>query len=166
MKCPVCQKEMVAENFGGVNIDVCKAGCKGLWFDWMELAKLDEKNEGLGAALQEALSYERANDENRSQVKCPKCSLPMHVHKYESAKEVNIDECYQCGGFFLDSGELKIIRENFMDEAERDAYTQKLLDSSAEFKNEQVNLEKEKSRTEAVRNFTKFLRVSYYITGK
>ena len=166
MNCPVCQKEMVVENFGGVNVDVCKTGCKGMWFDWMELAKLDEQNEGLGSALQEALSYERINDENRGQIKCPKCGLPMHIHKYESAKEVNIDECYQCGGFFLDSGELKAIRENFMSEAERDAYTQKLLESSAEFKNEQANLEKEKTRTEAVRNFTKFMRVSYFFTGK
>ena len=166
MNCPVCQKEMVVEDFGGVNIDVCKNGCKGMWFDWRELGRLDEKNEGLGSALQEALSYERTNDENRGQIKCPKCGLPLHTHKYESAKEINIDECYQCGGFFLDSGELKAIRENFMSEAERDAYTQKLLESSAEFKNEQANLEKEKARVEALRNFTKFLRVSYYVTGK
>lgn len=166
MNCPVCQKEMVVEDFGGVNIDVCKNGCKGLWFDWMELAKLDEQNEGLGAALKEALSYERVNDENRGQINCPKCSLPMHVHKYEAAKEVNIDECYQCGGFFLDSGELKAIKENFMSESERDVYMQKLLDSSEEFKSAQEDLEKEKARTAAIRNFTKFMRISYYIKGE
>ena len=166
MNCPVCQKEMVVENFGAVSIDVCKTGCKGMWFDWMELGKLDEQNEGLGTALREALNYERTNDENRGQIKCPKCNLPMHIHKYESAKEVNIDECYQCGGFFVDSGELKAIRENFMSEAERDTYMKKLLNGSAEFKNAREDLEKEKSRTEAVRNFTKFMRVSYYITGE
>ena len=166
MNCPICQKEMVVEDFGGVNIDVCRDGCKGLWFDWLELAKLDEKNEGLGAALQEALSFERANDETRGQVKCPKCSLLMHIHKYEAAKEVNIDECYQCGVFFLDSGELKAIKEAFMSEEERDVYMQKLLDGSEEFKNAQDDLEKEKARTEAIRRLTKFMRVSYYITGK
>ena len=166
MNCPVCQKEMVVEDFGGVSIDVCKTGCKGLWFDWMELGKLDEKNEGLGAALQEALSYDRTNDDSRGQINCPKCNLAMHIHKYTSAKEVNIDECYQCGGFFLDSGELKAIRENFMSEEERDAYMQKLLDGSTEFKKAQDDLEKEKARTKAIRNLTKFLRVSYYITGK
>ncbi len=166
MNCPVCHKEMIVEDFGGVCIDVCKNGCKGLWFDWMELAKLDEQNEGLGSALQDALSYDRNNDDNRGQIKCPKCSLPMHIHEYASAKEVNIDECYQCGGFFLDSGELKAIKENLMSEEERDQYMQKLLNSSGEFKSAQDDLEKEKARTEAIRNFTKFMRISYYITGK
>ena len=166
MNCPVCEKEMIVEDFGGVNIDVCKDGCKGLWFDWMELAKLDERNEGLGNALKQALSYDRVNDENRGQIKCPKCSLPMHIHSYAAAKEVNVDECYQCGGFFLDSGELKAIKENFMSEEERAVYAQKLADSSVEFKKAQDDLEKEKARNEAIRNFTRFMRISYYVTGK
>jgi len=51
----------------------------------------------------------------------------MHAHKYSSAKEVNVDECYGCGGFFLDSGELREIRENYMSEGERNAYVQKLV---------------------------------------
>ncbi|MBA7638567.1 hypothetical protein ES703_46223 [subsurface metagenome] len=51
----------------------------------------------------------------------------MHAHKYSKAKEVNVDECYGCGGFFLDSGELKVIRENYMSESERDIYVQKLV---------------------------------------
>ena len=35
------------EDFGGVKVQVCRDGCKGIWFDWGELAKLDEKNEGV-----------------------------------------------------------------------------------------------------------------------
>ena len=30
MQCPVCQKKMAVENFGGINVDICKEGCKGL----------------------------------------------------------------------------------------------------------------------------------------
>ena len=56
MKCPVCGKEMVTENFG-VNVNVCENGCKGIWFDQGKLAMLDENNEGLGAALEAALRY-------------------------------------------------------------------------------------------------------------
>lgn len=166
MNCPVCQKAMVVEDFGGVKIDVCKSGCKGLWFDWFELGKLDEQNEGLGKALQQALSYKRVNDKNRGQIKCPKCSIPMHVHKYQSDKEVNIDECYECAGFFLDSGELKSIRENFMSEEERQVYTQKLINELPEYRQAQDDLEKEKVRAEAVRRFTRFMRLSYYLKGK
>ena len=56
MKCPVCGKEMVQENFG-VNVDVCENGCKGIWFDQGELRMLDENNEGLGAALENAAPW-------------------------------------------------------------------------------------------------------------
>ena len=164
--CPVCNKGMVEQDFGGVKVDVCVDGCKGIWFDWQELTKLDEQNEGLGKALKEALNSPRNNDDNRGQINCPKCSIPMHTHKYSSAKEINVDECYQCSGFFLDAGELRVIRDNFMSEAERDDYMNKLLNSSVEFKKEQANLEKDKVRADAVRKFTKFMRVSYYITGK
>src|SRR6266480_2257052 len=88
MKCPVCGKEMVTENFG-VNVNVCENGCKGIWFDQGELAMLDEKNEGLGAALEAALHYPRHNDGQRGQIKCPKCGIPMHTHKYKRDKEVS-----------------------------------------------------------------------------
>ena len=40
--------ESVEEDFGGVKVNVCRAGCHGIWFDWGELAKLDKQNEGLG----------------------------------------------------------------------------------------------------------------------
>lgn len=126
MNCPVCGKLMVEEDFGDVQVDVCKNGCKGIWFDWCELKRLDEKNEGLGRALEEALKSPQVNDEDRGPIKCPKCGIAMHAHKYSSAKEVNVDECYSCGGFFLDSGELRQIRDNYMSEEERDAYVNKL----------------------------------------
>ncbi len=166
MICPACQKQMIGEDFGGVKIDVCKDGCKGMWFDWMELCKLDEKNEGLGKALKDALNNPRNNDENRGQINCPKCGLPMHIHKYESTKEVNVDECYKCGGFYLDSGELRAIRDNFMNEEERDTYAAKLLDAAQGYKDAQEDLEKQKVRAEAIRRYTRFIRVSYYLTGK
>jgi len=51
----------------------------------------------------------------------------MREHKNKNAKEVSVDECYACGGFFLDSGELKQIRDNYMSEEEREVYVQKLV---------------------------------------
>jgi len=127
MNCPVCANLMVEEDFGGMQVDVCKNGCKGIWFDWGELKELDENSKAVGRALEEALNSPRVNDANRGPLNCPKCSIPMHAHKYSHAKEVNVDECYACGGFFLDSGELKAIRQTRMSEEERDAYVQKLI---------------------------------------
>src|SRR5438876_1143343 len=99
MKCPACKQEMINKDFGGIQVDVCENGCKGLWLDQGELRRLDEKNEGLGAALEAALRYPSNNRGQRGQLVCPKCSIPMHTHKYNRAKEVNVDECYQCGAF-------------------------------------------------------------------
>ena len=161
MKCPVCGKEMVTENFG-VNVNVCENGCKGIWFDQAELAMLDEKNEGLGAALEAALRYPRHNDGQRGQIKCPKCGIPMHTHKYKRDKEVNVDECYNCGGFFLDSGELTDIRNNYMSDAEVTAYVDKMISSVPGYSEEMKKLDAEQKRLEAIQKLTKFLTVSYW----
>ena len=163
MKCPVCLQEMTEQDFGGVLVDVCKNGCKGMWFDWFELIKLDEKNEGCGSALKEALNYSRVNDAERGAINCPKCGIPMHMHKYQASKEVNVDECYACGGFFLDSGELRVIRDTFMSEEEQEAYAGKLIEEIPEYARAQEDLEKIKVRNKAIKNFTRFLKASYYI---
>jgi len=118
---------MVEEDFGGVLVDVCKNGCKGIWFDWRELKNLDENHEGVGQALEEALESPRLNNADRGPLNCPKCGLKMREHKYKNAKEVNVDECYACGGFFLDSGELKQMRDGYMSEDEREVYVQRLI---------------------------------------
>jgi Zn-finger nucleic acid-binding protein len=161
MKCPVCNAEMVIENFG-IEVYVCENGCKGIWFDQGELRKLDAKNEGLGSALEAALRYPRNNHGQRGQINCPRCSIPMHTHKYDKAKEVNVDECYNCGGFFLDSGELTEIRDNRMSDAEIDAYTDQMANSIPEYKQELKDIDAEKRRAEDIRGFIKMMTTGYW----
>jgi uncharacterized protein len=161
MKCPVCNAEMVKKDFG-IAVAVCENGCKGMWLEQDELRMLDEKNEGLGSALEEALRYPRNNHGQRGQIKCPKCSIPMHTHKYKMAKEVNVDECYNCGGFFLDSGELTEIRDNHMSDAEVDTYANQLANSIPEYAQEMKSLDAQKKRLESIQAFTKFMTVNYW----
>ncbi len=158
MDCPVCGKSMVEEDFGGVQVDVCSKGCKGIWFDWQELIRLNEDHEGAGGAIEEALKSPRVNEGDREKLFCPKCGMAMHAHKYTSAKEVSVDECYGCGGFFLDSGELTDIRDQYMSEEERDAYVDKLLADIPEFKEMEEETKKEKARLRASAG-TKFGRI-------
>ena len=166
MICPVCKKNMIEQDFGGLNVDVCKDGCKGIWFDWSELTKLDETNEGLGGALQEALQYPMVNDENRGPIDCPKCGIPLHRHLYKSSKEVNVDECYRCGGFFLDSGELTELRDHHMSEQEQTAYLDKLTSNVPSYQQAQRDQAKDALRADALQRYTRFMRVSYFVTGK
>ncbi len=166
MQCPVCNKTMIEKDFGGVKVDICKDGCRGIWFDWFELTKLDEKHEGFGDALDEALKHPRKHDDDRGKIDCPKCGISMHIHQYQSSKEIEVDECYGCGGFFLDCGELGVARKTFMSEEEEKEYLDYLLADIPEYKASQENLEKNKVRNEALRKYTRFLRLSYYVTGR
>ena len=163
MNCPVCEKSMVEEDFGGVQVDVCRDGCKGIWFDWLELVRLDENSEGAGAALEEALKSPRINDADRPQLNCPKCGMPMQTHKYKSAKEVTVDECDGCGGVFLDSGELLEVRDNCMTEEEEQAYVHKLLEEFPEMQamNEAEAAEKNRQRQAAGFKLARLLREKF-----
>jgi Zn-finger nucleic acid-binding protein len=161
MNCPVCKIAMIERDFGGVVVHVCDNGCKGIWFDWLGLSKLDKNNEGLGQALQDALNSPRINDANRGQINCPKCNEPMHHHEYKHDKEVNIDECYDCGGIFLDPGELKQIRDHHLSEQEEDAYFQKLVNNVPGYQQALQDEETAKVREEALRHFAGFFGVRY-----
>jgi uncharacterized protein len=160
MICPVCNAEMVVKDFGGVKVHVCN-GCKGIWFDQGELRKLDKNNKALNSALEDALKSPRNNNNQRGPIKCPKCAIPMQTHKYAKAKEVNVDECYGCGGFFLDYGELTENRDNYMSDAETDAYFKQLLNDPAHGDMQQ-ELDAQMRRTEALQAFTSMLTRNYW----
>jgi Zn-finger nucleic acid-binding protein len=117
---------MVEQDFG-LKVQVCANGCKGIWFPHGELQQLDTATAGMGEALQAALKSPRVNDASRGQLKCPQCGVPMHAHRFQRDKDVNVDECYACGGFFLDAGELKEIRDHYMDDAGVKAYADQLI---------------------------------------
>jgi Zn-finger nucleic acid-binding protein len=156
MKCPLCKKEMVEEDFGTAKVDVCEIGCRGIWFDWSELEALDESDEGFGTALKEALEYPRTKDQNREQLQCPKCGIPMVVHTLGPTADINIDECFQCGGIFLDAGELKAIRDANINGREKSNYVQVLVDGIPD---DLIDKERAKqTRENAIRKFMSCLR--------
>jgi len=157
MNCPACKAEMVEEDFGGVKVDVCKKGCKSMWFDYAELETLDENHEGFGNALKEELNSPRVKDDNRGSLNCPKCNRPMKAHLYQRAKTVTVDECYSCGGFFLDAGELKVIRDNFLDEQQRKEFRDAILGQHPVFDEIALASKWETERAKAVEKVSKTL---------
>jgi len=110
MKCPACGGNMEEKDFGNVKVDVC-SNYHGLWFDNFEIEKLDESTEGSGKELLKALSEQFKNNKEVP-MKCPSCATALHKHRYRMSNVV-IDECYSCGGVFLNSGELALIRDSF-----------------------------------------------------
>jgi Zn-finger nucleic acid-binding protein len=103
-----------------------KNRCKGIWFAHKELESLDQPGEGMGLAIEAALSSPRVDTAPRAPIQCPRCAIQMQTHKFQRDKEIDVDECYSCGGFFLDSGELKEIWDHYMSDADRKAYAEKI----------------------------------------
>jgi len=143
LKCPACQKEM-AKVFipkEGVNIDICLEGCGGLWFDNRELSYVDEQDEKIDEILK-AISdktFEEVDQSNHRS--CPVCGARM-VKNFSSAKrEIQIDECYSCGGKFLDNQELIKFRAEYATEVDRSKDVVALMYSTVG--NDLVALQKE-----------------------
>ena len=123
LKCPACQKEMtkVFVPSEGVNIDICLDGCGGMYFDTREFKYFDEQHENIEEILKaiEGKTFIKVNEELPRT--CPVCGARM-VKNYSSVKkEIQIDECYACGGKFLEHGELEKIRAEYLTEADRSA---------------------------------------------
>ncbi|SLM32707.1 conserved hypothetical protein [Desulfamplus magnetovallimortis] len=121
MECPACKTLLEEVTIEGIALDVCKKGCGGIWFDRFELQKMDEPHEFTDENLIEVLAVEPVKKIDHSERrKCPKCQdVIMMRHFFSVRKEVEVDECPKCAGFWLDEGELFQIRHQFQTEEER-----------------------------------------------
>jgi Zn-finger nucleic acid-binding protein len=162
MNCPVDNGLMASEDFGGINVFVCRDGCKGMWLTWAELHKLEDKNMAMSAAMQESLTWPEQSNADLPALKCPNCGEVMHRHLAEDDKQVSLDECYACGGFFLASGQLAELRAHEMTQGEEQGYADKLVNGLPEWIQAQAELQRDQDRAEAIRRFTRFVRFGYY----
>ncbi len=118
---------------GNVTVDVCLGGCGGIWFDNFELQKLDEPHETAVQMLIEIQRSEGRPFDQSQRRNCPRClDIIMMRHYYSPRRRVEVDECPSCGGFWLDAGELALVREEHQgEEAQRTAVADYLNAASA-----------------------------------
>lgn len=111
MKCPACFHELAQFTIGGVTVDACEGGCAGIWFDAFELQRLDEQHEVASEKVlhlqhNPALLVDRTRKRD-----CPRCAgVKLKRHFFSAKKQVEVDHCPSCGGYWLDTGELEKIR--------------------------------------------------------
>ncbi len=146
MQCPACKNNLSQIQLGGIHVDVCKGGCGGIWFDQLELIKVD--------------SSKRLN--------CPKDNSIMMRHFFSVKRNVTVDQCPKCAGFWLDAGELRNIRNEFGSEEERTAAAHQYFDK--EFGNQMAQM-KAKSQEGSdnaakIARMFRFICPSNYIPGK
>ncbi|MBD5402925.1 hypothetical protein HDR58_09040 [bacterium] len=163
LKCPACGKDMekVFIPSEGINLDICTDGCGGIYFDNREFENFDEKNEDISRILEKIEGKEFIKVDEKQNRVCPNCGANM-VKNCSSVKQtIQIDECYSCGGKFLDKDELVKIREEYDTAEERD-------EDILRFVYKQVGhdlAELEKRHSEIVPHRTIVRKLFYKITG-
>ena len=109
MKCPACKRPLRERGVGEFTVDTCHGGCGGIWFD---VAELELMNDRAAAALHRVWQHPQREVEHAAERLCPRCPGKVLERKWFSeAKKVEIDQCPQCAGIWLDDGEFTTIRE-------------------------------------------------------
>ena len=128
MKCPACSGTLAAISAGSVTLDICTTQCGGIWFDKSELERFDEHAEPVAEHILRAVKNSNAVIDRAKERFCPKCSgHKLSKSYYDSEYNVEVDECIQCGGTWLDLGELHVLRLQNKSAVER----QKIADDYA-----------------------------------
>jgi len=170
MICPTCQNTLTETEINGVVLDICQNGCGGIWFDWHELKKFDEPHEYIGNLLSTINIKSNLNIDYSSRRICPRCKdkIVMLRHFSSVKKEIEIDECGNCAGIWLDFGELEKIRNQFKTESDKIHATQGYISGLFDKKLEQAHKEtKDKlKRTKNIVSALKFICPSNYIEGE
>lgn len=121
LKCPACGKEMekVFIPMQGINLDICTNGCGGIFFDNREFNEFDEKDEDISAILEKINNKTFSTVDTSAERFCPNCGAKMVKNNSSINNNIEVDDCYSCGGKFLDREELVKIRAEYDTEAER-----------------------------------------------
>jgi len=169
MKCPACGNNLSPTTVGEVTVDVCQGGCGSIWFDQLELKKVDEQSEAAGEAL---LNVDRNPDvqvDYGAMRTCPKCQdTVMMRHFFSVKRHVEVDECPQCGGFWLDAGELATLRSQFASEEARKAAAEQYFNEvfGAQLAERTAESQAILEKAQRVARIFRYICPTYYIPGK
>ena len=165
MKCPACGKSLQEMKAGNITVNVCKDGCGGIWFDQFELEKVGEPHESAGESLLDIEQDESIVVDHARRKMCPKCEgIVMMRHFFSVEKQVKLDECPSCAGYWLDYGELGKIRSRFSSEQEREKAANEYF--SEVFDKKLTEMAAGSKETGKIARTFRFICPSYYLRGK
>src|ERR1022692_2058504 len=109
MQCLNCDNEMtnyeVTTHDASISYNVCEK-CGGLWLDAGDLDKMAFQVQG----DIEYCSQDRAAEAEKQIKKCPRCeNFNLERVKFIGCDDILLHHCRNCGGFWLDGGELNLV---------------------------------------------------------
>jgi Zn-finger nucleic acid-binding protein len=104
--CPKCEIELIEELQGDMTLDVCLQ-CAGIWFDNDELNNIREQDPAVLMQIDQQFRPKTEPATSGGIRNCPACRLPMRRYNYLYTSPIELDECEQCGGVWVDDGELE-----------------------------------------------------------
>ena len=111
MTCPACLHQLTELQVGNVSVDVCQGGCGGIWFDAFELQRVDEEREAAGEHLLDIQRDPQLRVDRSCKRECPRCpGIKLQRHFFSAKRHIEVDQCPNCAGYWLDAGELAQIR--------------------------------------------------------
>jgi Zn-finger nucleic acid-binding protein len=112
MQCPACFNQLSQMQIGETSVDVCQGGCGGIWFDAFELQRVDDQNERAGEGMLHIDRDPAIQVDASRKRSCPKCDgVKLKKHFFSARRQVEVDQCPSCNGYWLDAGELSRIRQ-------------------------------------------------------
>lgn len=122
MNCPACDRALTEIQVGQLKVDACLDGCGGVWFDAFELQRVDEPGETAGDLLVDVRHDPAVKVDCVRKRDCPRCpDVKLKRHFFSARRRVEVDQCPNCGGYWLDRGELEGIRAEKADEVAENA---------------------------------------------
>lgn len=111
MKCLNCGAEMTSNEVvtkrDSIAYDMCEK-CGSLWLDAGELDKMAFQVEG----SIEYCEQEKDNEPEKQTKKCPRCDdSTLDKVRFLESDDIFLHYCRNCGGFWLDGGELNLMDE-------------------------------------------------------
>jgi Zn-finger nucleic acid-binding protein len=112
MKCPACENELTEHKISGVQVNVCRGSCGGLWFPITQARKIERLKPGAGSALLHFEIADGVKTYRGAEHPCPHCKTTLLYRHFFSRKlDTEVNQCSKCSGFWVDVGGLaKIIK--------------------------------------------------------
>ncbi len=117
-QCPDCQIELRTENLLGIDLDVCP-DCAGIYFDDGEMMNLKDLGDDAFSELDDMVlpddDVDLEEEIGTSKRMCPGCKEVMHEYNYLYTSKVRLDACPDCGGTWVEHGELTAMQQALAD---------------------------------------------------